>query len=179
MLAPLQRVPNGRLVPRGTTMPEVLVSLCILSIGFAAVWTTAGRCLQMARSHRETIAATEVLMRRVEDCRAAGWNTVVSPAGIRDNILQADVPSASFLPDVEELITVAPYPPVTPAPVPIVVRRSAGGSAQIVSEPAAGLYLRSVLAVRVDFQATWKGAQNQRPRRREASTVISVQALLR
>ena len=95
MLAPLQRVPNGRLVLLGTTMPEVLVSLCILSIGFAAVWTAAGQCLQMARSHRETIAATEVLMRRVEDCRAAGWNTVVSASGIRDNILQADVPSAS------------------------------------------------------------------------------------
>jgi hypothetical protein len=160
-------------------MPEVLVALCVIAIGFVAVWTSAGQCLQMARAHRETLAATETLLRRVEDCRAAGWNTVVSASGIRENILQAAVVDAGWLPGAEEQITVTPYPPVTPAPVPIIVRRLANGTVQIVSEPAAGLYLRSILAVRADFLVTWKGTQNQRPRKRETTTVISAQALLR
>jgi hypothetical protein len=160
-------------------VPEVLVALCILAIGFAAVWTTAGQCLQMARVHRETIAATNLLLRRVEDCRASGWDTIVSAPAIRDNILHAAATDANSLPGVSEEITVSPYPPVSPAPVPIVVRRNSNGTVQIVSQPSEGLYLRSILAVRADFKVTWTSAQNQRPRRRDASTVISVQALLR
>jgi hypothetical protein len=163
---------------RGVSMPEVLMALCVMSFGFLALWTSAGQCLQMARSHRETIAATETLLRRVEDCRAAGWNTIVSASSIRDNILGMTTNSAA-LAEIEEQITVTPYPPVTPAPTAIVVQRHANGTVEIVSQPADGLYLRSLLAVRVDFQATWKSGSNHRSRRRETSTVISAQALLR
>lgn len=159
-------------------MPEVLVALCIVSIGFVAVWSSAGQCLQLARKHREYLAATEALMRRVEDSRAAGWGTVVSAAGIKANILQSPAVDAALLPGMVERITVTPYPAVTPAPTPIVVQRSANGTVQIISEPAAGLYLRSLLAVRADFRVTWTSS-NQRSRTREASTVIAVQALLR
>lgn len=163
----------------GATMPEVLVALCIIAIGFAAVWNSAGQCLRLARAHRETIAATEILLRRVEDSRAAGWSAVVTAAGIQNNVLQSSAVDSALLPGVVEQITVAPYPAVSPAPTPIVVRRFADGSVQIVSQPAAGLYLRSLLAVRVDFQVTWKSGPNQRPRKREMSTVIAVQGLLR
>lgn len=179
MLVPRQRVLEGRWVTSGTTVPEVLVALCILAVGFAAVWTAAGQCLQMARAHRETIAATNLLLQRVEDCRASGWNTIVSASAIRDDILYAAATDASSLPNVSEEITVSPYPPVSPAPVPIVVRRKSDGTVQVVSQPSDGLYLRSILAVRADFEVTWTSAQNQRLRRRNASAVISVQALLR
>jgi hypothetical protein len=161
------------------TMPEVLVAMCVMSIGFAAVWLGAGQCLQMARTHRETIAATETLLRRVEDCRAAGWSTVTSASAIQSNILCSPVTAGDMLPGAEEQITVTPYPAVSPAPTPIVVQRHANGTVQIVSEPTAGLYLRSALAVRADFAVTWTSGPNQRSRRREASTVISLQGLLR
>ncbi len=163
----------------GMTMPEVLMALCVIAIGFVAVWTSSGQCLQLARAHRETIAATETLFQRVEDSRTAGWNIIVSGEGIRENILAVKADQAGWLPELEEQITVTPYPPVTPAPVPIVVQRHANGVVEIASEPPPGLYLRSILAVRVDFSATWKSGQNQRRRRRETSTVVSVQALLR
>lgn len=174
-----RRTQLDRVNELGVTMPEVLIALCILAIGFVAVWTAAGQCLQLVRSHRESIAATGILLRRVEDSRTAGWSTMVTASAIRDIILQPAVVPAGSLPGVEEQITVSPYPPVKPAPTPIVVQRRADGTVQIVSQPSAGLYLRSILAVRADYQVTWKGGPNQRPRRREASTVISVQALLR
>lgn len=161
------------------TIPEVMVALCVMAIGFIGVWTAAGQCIRLAQAHRETIAATETLMRRVEDCRAAGWNTVVSAEGIQANILQMPAADGGYLTNIEEQITVTPYPPVTPAPTPIVVQRHANGVVEIISEPSAGLYLRSLLAVRADLQVTWKSGQNQRTRRRENSTVISMQGLLR
>lgn len=163
----------------GFTMPEVLVALVIVAVGFAGTWMSAGRCLQLAKAHRETIAATETLLGRVEDTRAAGWSTIVSGAGIRDKILATASADAQWLPGLEEQITVTTYPAVIPAPTPIIVQRHADGTVQIVSDPAPGLYLRSILAVRADFSLTWKSGPNQRLRRRENSTVISVQGLLK
>ncbi|MEP6669649.1 MAG: hypothetical protein ABJF10_10880 [Chthoniobacter sp.] len=163
----------------GISIPEVLVALCVMAIGFVSIWMAAGQCIRLAQAHRETIAATETLMRRVEDCRAVGWNTIVSAQGIQADILQTPAADGGYLTNVEEQITITPYPPVSPAPTPIVVQRHANGSVQIVSEPAAGLYLRSLLAVRADLQVTWTSGQNQRQRQRQNSTVISMQGLLR
>jgi len=161
------------------TIPEVMVALCVMAIGFVAVWTSAAQCIRLAQAHRETIAATETLMRRVEDCRAAGWNTIVSAENIQANILQTPSADGSSLTNLEEQITVTPYPPVSPAPTPIIVQRHANGVVQIISEPAAGFYLRSTLAVRADLQVTWKSGQNERQRQRVNSTVISMEGLLR
>jgi hypothetical protein len=161
------------------TIPEVLIALCVMAIGFIAVWTSAAECIRMAQSQRETIAATETLMRRVEDCRAAGWNNVVSAESIQANILQTPAADGGYLGNIEEQITVTPYPAVTPAPTPIIVQRHANGVVQITSEPTAGLYLRSVLAVRADFQVTWTSSHNQRQRTRQNSTIISLEGLLR
>ena len=160
-------------------MPEVLVALSVLAVGFIGVWTSAGQCLQIARAHRETIAATEVLMRRVEDCRSTGWNTILTPEGIKENILNMSATDATALPGIEEKITITPYPAVTPATTPIVVARHTNGTVEILSAPTPGVYLRAFLAVRVDFQLTWQSGSTKRPRKRELSTVISAQALLR
>lgn len=170
---------HRRPTPSAMTIPEVLVAMCVMAVGFVSVWTSAGQCIRFAQAHRETIAATETLMRRVEDCRAAGWDTIVSAENIQANILQTPSADCSYLNDIEEQITVTPYPPVTPAPTPIIVQRHSNGVVQIISAPAAGLYLRSTLAVRADLQVTWKSGQNQRQRQRIYSTVISMQGLLR
>ena len=163
----------------GITIPEVIVAACVMAIGLIAVWTATGQCIRLAQAHRETIAATKTLMRRVEDCRAAGWNTIVTADSIKANLLQTAAADGGYLNNIEEQITVAPYPPVTPAPTPIVVQRHANGLVEIISQPSAGLYLRSALAVRADLQVTWTSGQNQRPRKRMFSTVISVEGLLR
>ena len=171
-------VPENRQL-RGFTIPEVLAAACVMAVGFIAVWTSAGQCIQLAQAHRETIAATETLMRRVEDCRAAGWNTIVSADSIKADILQTPSADSCYLHNVEEQITVTPYPAVTPAPKPIVVQRHANGLVEITSQPPPGLYLRSTLAVRADIQVTWTSGPNQRSRQRVFSTVISLEGLLR
>ncbi|MDR3405673.1 MAG: hypothetical protein P4L99_24525 [Chthoniobacter sp.] len=84
------------------TIPEVMVALCVMAIGFVAVWTSAAQCIRLAQAHRETIAATETLMRRVEDCRAAGWNTIVSAESIQADILQTPAADGSYLANLEE-----------------------------------------------------------------------------
>ncbi len=156
-----------------------MVALCVMSLGFMAVWTSSAQSLRLAQAHRETIAATETLMRRVEDCRASGWNTIVSAESIQANVLQTPAANAAYLSGLEEQITVTPYPAVSPAPTPIIVQRHSNGVVQIVSEPSAGLYLRSILAVRADLQVTWKSGQNARLRQRNYSTIISMEGLLR
>jgi Tfp pilus assembly protein PilV len=161
------------------SLPEVMVALCVMSLGFMAVWTSSAQSLRLAQAHRETIAATETLMRRVEDCRASGWNTIVSAESIQANVLQTPAANAAYLSGLEEQITVTPYPAVSPAPTPIIVQRHSNGVVQIVSEPSAGLYLRSILAVRADLQVTWKSGQNARLRQRNYSTIISMEGLLR
>jgi hypothetical protein len=162
---------------RALTIPEVMVALCVMAIGFIGVWTSAAQCIRIAQAHRETIAATEVLMQRVEDCRAAGWNTVVNAPSIQSAILAQPAAAGGYLSNLQEQITVTPYPGVTPAPTPIVVQRQPSGAVVIVSQPAAGLYLRSLLAVRVDFQVSWTNAHNQQ-RVRQNSTVISLEGFL-
>ncbi|EDY18752.1 hypothetical protein CfE428DRAFT_3789 [Chthoniobacter flavus Ellin428] len=171
--------PVRRHAEAGISIVEVLVATCVMAIGFIAVWTSAGQCIRFAQSHRETIAATETLMRRVEDCRAAGWNTIVSADSIKADILQSPAADGSYLNNLEEQITVTPYPAVTPAPTPIVVQRHSNGLVEIISQPTAGLYLRSLLAVRADLQVTWTSDHDARRRQRMYSTVISMEGLLR
>lgn len=164
----------------GFSIPEVLVATCVMAIGFIAVWTSAGQCIRFAQSHRETIAATETLMRRVEDCRAAGWNTITSATSIQANILQTPAADGGYLDHLEEQITVTPYPAITPAPTAIVVQRHANGNVEIISPHGGGGFdLRSILAVRADLQVSWTSNPNRPPRVRMYSTVISMEGLLR
>jgi hypothetical protein len=166
------------LFSRGITFIEIMVAISVVAIGFAGCWMGLGQCLRVAAAHRETIAATESLMQRVEQTRAAGWGKITSATSIRDQILNTPLGSSAYLSQVNETITVTPYPALTPAPTPIVVTRSADGTVQIVSQPPQGLDLRAILAVRADVQLTWQGSGN-RTRTREISTVVALDALLK
>jgi prepilin-type N-terminal cleavage/methylation domain-containing protein len=161
------------------TFVEVMVSLALLGVGLAGLWTGLGQCLRISRAHLETIAATECLAQRVEQARAAGWSAVLNSEGVRDQILSVPSANAGSLPNLEERITVTPYPAVTPAPTPIVVLRDATGLVSVVSQPAGGFDLRTILAVRIDFSATWQDHQSNKQHDRELSTVIAVQGLIR
>ena len=68
----------------------------------------------VARAHRETIAATECLLERAEESRAVGWTNLTTPAGIQNNIFINAPANAAALPQLQETITVSPYPALTP-----------------------------------------------------------------
>ncbi|MGB8355552.1 MAG: hypothetical protein WCD79_16760 [Chthoniobacteraceae bacterium] len=133
----------------------------------------------MAGAHRETIAATECLMQRIEQTRASGWTVLTTATGVRDQILNSPLGCSAPLSQLQEQITISPYPALIPAPTPIVVVRNTNGTEQIISQPAAGFDLRSLLAVRADLQLTWQSNLGQRQRTRQISTVIALDALLK
>jgi len=154
-----------------------MVGASVVAIGFIGIWMALAQCLNVARAHRETIAATECLMQRAEEARAVGWASLTSASGIQNNIFNVPPANATALPNLQETISVSIYPPVTPAPLPLTVQRNSDGTVRVVSQPPAQT-LRSILAVRVDFSVTWKNAQSGRQRLRQISTVIALGGLL-
>jgi prepilin-type N-terminal cleavage/methylation domain-containing protein len=171
---------KGFRLPRqtGFTLAEVMLATSILAVGFAGLWAALGQCLSISRAHMETIAATECLTQRVEQARAAGWSAVLTASGISAQVLNLPAANAAALPNLQEQVTVAPYPPLTPAPTPIVVTRSASGTVTVVSQPPSGFDLRATLAVRVDFSLTYRDHQNARQHTRQESTIIALGGLL-
>jgi prepilin-type N-terminal cleavage/methylation domain-containing protein len=162
----------------GFTLAEVMLATSILAVGFAGLWSALGQCLRISRAHLETIAATECLTQRVEQTRAAGWSAVLTASGISGAVLNLPAANAAALPNLQEQITVAPYPPLTPEPPPIVVTRSAGGTVTVLSQPPSGFDLRATLAVRVDFSLNYQDHQNGRQHTRQESTIIALGGLL-
>lgn len=163
----------------GATLVEVMIAASVVAIGFIGCWMALAQCLRVSGAHRETIAATECLMQRVDQSRAVGWGVITSGTNIRDQILNTPAGNLQALPNLQETITVTPYPALTPSPTPIIVTRDANGTRQIVSQLPAGLDLRSIFAVRVDFQLSWQSSLGQRQRIRQVSTVIALGALLK
>jgi len=160
-------------------MVELMVAVSVIALGFLGLWTAFGQCLSLARAHQETIAATECLQQRVEQARSVGWNALLSANGISGQIFNTPCADAGMLPNLTETITVAPYPALTPAPTPLLVKRTADGTVTVVTQPAPAFDLRSILSVRVDFSMTWTDHQNNRQHTRQNSTVIALEGLLR
>ncbi len=99
----------------GVTLVEVMIGACVAAIGFMGCWMGLGQCLRIAAAHRETIAATECLMQRVEQTRAVGWGAITSATNIRDQILNTPLSDSATLSNLQEQITVTPYPALVPA----------------------------------------------------------------
>jgi hypothetical protein len=118
---------------------EVMVGVSVCAIGFIGAWLAVGQCVAIARAHRETIAATECLLQRVEETRAVGWTNLISASGIQNHILSIPPANAGALPQLQETITVSSYPPLTPTPNPTVVQRALNGIVTVVSQPPGGL----------------------------------------
>lgn len=176
--APTLRACAGKARIDGITLIEVLVAASIAAIGFAGTWVGLGQCIQIADAHRETIGATQCLMQRVEQLRSAGWGSITTASGIENQVLNIPLSNADSLPNLQEQITVYPYPTLVPAPTPIVVTRNTAGVEQIVSQPPQGFDLRGILAVRADLQLTWQSHLGGRQRVRQISTVVALGGLL-
>ncbi len=155
-----------------------MIAVSILALGFACLYTTLGQCLNVSRSHLEVLAATECLAQRAEQARAAGWGSILTASAVRDQILSVPLANASALPNLQEQITITPYPAVTPAPTPIIVTRDISGLTSILSQPGISFDLRSIFAVRIDFSLTWQDHRSSRTHNRQQSTVVALGGLL-
>jgi hypothetical protein len=130
------------------------------------------------RNHRETLAANSRLQQRIDQLREANWYELTDGNTLRA-LIEGGAPAGGGFIAASELITVSPYPAVTPAVMPLVITRAANGYTRLVSEPAAPFILRNAAAVRIDFQTTWTSAQNRRSHLRESSCVVCAGGLLR
>lgn len=175
--------PNGRpgfkrkLV--GLTLIEVVISAALFSIIIAGLGMVDSTCRKLVRAQRETALASQTLEELVERLRASSWSGLTNATNTKDLLSGFQSNSQTPLSNSSLRITVTPYPPVTPAPTPLVVERGSSGSASIVSQPASGVSLRSFLAVRVDTRITWQAADSSRERSREIASIVSLAGLLK
>lgn len=135
-------------------------------------------CCRIVCVQRETVAANELLMDRLDQIGSGGWNQIGDGAALRDHVFGTPSALVELLPGSREVITVSAYPEPTPATNPLRVERTADGQAQITSEPPGGFSLRSSTAARVNLRVEWQSRQNQRVRVHEISTVVAMGGLL-
>lgn len=162
----------------GLTLVEVMVSATLLSIMLLGLFALNSTCRRFVQAQRETALSSYTVEHAIENLRARNWGVISSPAGVQSWLQNLTCDGISQLQDPRMKVSVYPYPPLTPEPTPIVVTKS-GNATTIVSQPPAGLSLRSLTAVRVDFQITWRSATNKKDRMREISSVVSLSGLLK
>ncbi len=174
--SPLRSLRTSRI---GLTLVEVMVTAGLLTLMILGLMGLNSTCRAFVRSQRETALASYTIEHGIETMRARNWSQVSTASGVRtllqgltcDGLTQLDRPRIK--------VTVSPYPPLVPAPVPIVVERAANGTCTIISEPPAGFSLRSLIAVRVDLQLKWNTMGSGRERVREISSVVSLSGLIK
>jgi len=179
---PMKTIPHLKFLrgrESGITVIEVMVSAVLLTLMMLGLTGLNTMCRSIIRSQRETALASYTVERAAENLRERNWSQVSSAAGVQtwlqgltgDGLTQLNAPRMK--------VTVAPYPPLVPAPTPIVVERAANGTCTITSQPPSGFSLRSLLAVRVDIQLKWTSANGNRERTRELASVVSLSGLLK
>jgi hypothetical protein len=163
----------------GLTLVEVVVSAALLSLMMLGLMALNGTCRSFVRAQRETALASYTVEHAIEDLRGRNWAQISSAAGVKTWLQALSCDGLTNLRRPRVTVTVAPYPPLSPAPTPIVVKRDADGSCTVVSQPASGFSLRALLAVRVDFELTWSSSNGNRERTRSISSVVSLSGLLK
>jgi hypothetical protein len=156
-----------------------MVAACIATLVLGALANAVASIHGMVRAQRETIAANQLLVERLEQMRSEGWTEITSSSYLRDHVLAVASSHARFLARCHETITVSTYPPVTPAPTPVKVERRADGTVTTLSDAPGGFSLRQSLAVRIDLHVDWASGQGGRSRVRETSSVVALGGLLR
>lgn len=176
--------PNGypmtkRSRSAGLTLIEVVLSAALFSVLIAGLGVVDSTCRKLVRAQRETALASQTLEELVERLRTTSWTGLTNASATSGVLSHFESNSFSSLNSPTLRITVTPYPPVTPAPTPLVVERAPGQATQIISQPASGRSLRSFLAVRVDARIAWRATDGSRDRLREISSVVSLAGLLK
>jgi hypothetical protein len=157
----------------GATIIEVVLAGAIVALFLGSLFVLNSTGIGIVKAHRETAAANLCLQDRLEQARASNWSEITDPNWIKDQILQAAPPASSLLRNLEEQITVSPYPPPVPAVAATTVQRLPSGQVNILSQMSATT-LSGLQTVRLDFRDTWRSAQNSRTRIRETSTILAL-----
>jgi hypothetical protein len=163
----------------GLTLVEVMVSATLLTLMMLGLMGLNTMCRSFVRAQRETALSSYTAEHAIEDLRAKNWSIISNADGVKTWLASLSGDGLSQLGNPRVRITIAPYPPLTPAPDPIIVDRAANGTCTIVSQPPSDFSLRSLLAVRVDFQLKWTSANGNRERVREIASVVSLSGLLK
>jgi hypothetical protein len=136
-------------------------------------------CRSIVRSQRETALSSYTVEQAVQNLREQNWSQISSSAGLKSWLHGLTGDGLTQLGNPRMKVTVAPYPPLTPTPTPLVVERAANGTCTVTSEPPSGFSLRSLTAVRIDLQLKWTSANGSRERTRELASVVSLSGLLK
>jgi hypothetical protein len=103
---------------------------------------------------RTAACASQVLQQRIESLRIANWHQVTDANWLQTNLLNTNAPGATFLKNVSETVTLAPYGSATIGNIQLT---RTNGTASI----AANTPLLTESAVKVIWAVTYAGANNQ------------------
>lgn len=116
---------------------------------------------------REAACASQVLQQRVESLRIANWHQVTDANWLLTNLLTADAPGASQLPNFSETLTLVPYGSSTVGNTQFT---RSNGSATIVSNNAA---LLAESAIKVIWTVSYTAAPNNRTISRQVVVILA------
>jgi hypothetical protein len=150
-----------------------MISLGLVAFGFGALFSIYSSAFPLLRHQQDNIAATLCLHERLDRVRFLSWPAITSSDRVQRELFASAAASGATLPGLVEEITISVYPPPSPLPAPIKVRRRADGVVEVLS-PAT---LSTASMVRVDFRDTWQ--QGRRIRARELSAVVAYGGIVR
>jgi hypothetical protein len=164
---------------RGLTLAEVVVACALLSFLIAGIFGVAARCSAQLRSQQETAAASYAMEEAYEELRHGNWAQVTDAESLSSWLTAMEGSELKKLTNSKVKFTIAPYPPLSPQPAALCVERAADGTCTVISQPASGFSLRSMLAVRVDMRVSWTSVNKSLPRFREISSVIALSGIIK
>jgi type II secretory pathway pseudopilin PulG len=162
-------LPNFRhLRKTGFTMMETSIAVGMLGIFVAILITVSSNVLNLLRTSKDNVSASQNLQQRSEQLRLMNWTQVVSADSMKTDLLFAPTPSVSGLSAPIETITVSPYP-AKAGFIPAKVKRENGAATVITSNPL----LKDQPMVRVDLTLSWSGFPRKRDRVRSTSILVA------
>src|SRR5688572_12940300 len=164
MLSPKFR----KLRMHGFTLLETTIAVGILGIFLAILITGSSNILNLLRTSKDNVSASQTLQQRCEQLRLFTWGQVTNAQTIKDSILFAPTPSAAGLSETVETVEVAPYPP-KPLFVPVKVVRNTSGATVVT----ANALLEKESMIRIDVTVSWSGFPRMRNRTRTTSMLVS------
>jgi len=80
---------------RAFTLPEVLVSVCIVSVMFTSLYAGISQGFSIITSARENLRATQILIEKLEVMRLYTWDQINSNGFIPEKFIDTFVPATS------------------------------------------------------------------------------------
>jgi hypothetical protein len=152
----------------GFTLMETAATVGFVGVFIAVLITVSSNVLNLVRTAKDNISASQTLQQRVEDVRLATWGQIWNPTLMAAEIMGIATPSSAGLSEPIETVVVSPYPAKTGFTPAQLVRQN-GVTTVVSSNPA----LKTERLLRVDFMLTWKGFPKKRDRARTASILVA------